>query len=251
MAAFNNRTGEEKYNKRGKLMKIVEYNGCKDIIVEFPNDHNVRVHTNYKCFIEGVVKSPYDITVHNVGYKGYGKYNNYYEHKHAWDTWAHMLRRCYDPKTIEQNPTYKNCSVCKEWHNFQNFADWYYMNYYTVPWKENMQLDKDIIKKHNKIYCPENCVFAPQGINSLLINKPNSRGKYPVGCYASYDKICARCNTLNKTVHLGRFNTVREAFEAYKDFKENYIKQVADNYKDYIPKKLYDALYNWVVEIND
>ena len=33
--------------------------------------------------------------------------------------------------------------------------------------------------------------------------------------------------------------------------KEDYIKQVADEYKPYIPKELYDAMYKYEVEIND
>ena len=47
------------------------------------------------------------------------------------------------------------------------------------------------------------------------------------------------------------FNTPQEAFQAYKKFKENYIKQVADEYKEYIPQKLYEAMYNYEVEIGD
>ena len=42
-----------------------------------------------------------------------------------------------------------------------------------------------------------------------------------------------------------------EAFEKYKKFKEEYIKQVADLYKNVIPKKLYLALYNYQIEMED
>ena len=37
----------------------------------------------------------------------------------------------------------------------------------------------------------------------------------------------------------------------YKKFKEEYIKQVADLYKNVIPKKLYLALYNYQIEMED
>ena len=37
----------------------------------------------------------------------------------------------------------------------------------------------------------------------------------------------------------------------YSESKENYIKQVADDYKDLIPNKLYEAMYACQVEIND
>ena len=54
-----------------------------------------------------------------------------------------------------------------------------------------------------------------------------------------------------KNKHLGYFSSVEEAFKVYKEFKEEYIKQVANEVKEYIPKKLYDAMYKYEVEIND
>ena len=51
--------------------------------------------------------------------------------------------------------------------------------------------------------------------------------------------------------YLGCYETIEKAFQAYKQFKEQYIKEIADEYKDKIPKELYEAMYNWVVEWND
>jgi hypothetical protein len=47
------------------------------------------------------------------------------------------------------------------------------------------------------------------------------------------------------------FETIEEAFIAYKDFKEKLIKQTADKYKDKIPDNLYLAMKNYKVEITD
>ena len=47
------------------------------------------------------------------------------------------------------------------------------------------------------------------------------------------------------------YKTPEQAFQVYKKFKESYIKLIADEYKDKIPKILYDAMYNWKVEITD
>ena len=52
-------------------------------------------------------------------------------------------------------------------------------------------------------------------------------------------------------ITIGTFNTPEEAFYAYKQFKENYIKEVADEYKDRIPQMLYEAMYRYEVEITD
>ena len=47
------------------------------------------------------------------------------------------------------------------------------------------------------------------------------------------------------------YNTKEEAFYVYKQYKENIIKQVADEYRPYIPRELYEAMYRWEVDIND
>ena len=122
-----------------------------------------------------------------------------------------------------------------------------------------MHLDKDILYKGNKIYSPENCCFIPYRINLLFTKSDKTRGEYPIGITYDKrsDKIMVQCNThennKSKKVHLGSFplNRPFQAFYAYKTFKENYIKQVADEYKNLIPKKLYEALYKYKVEIND
>ena len=65
-------------------------------------------------------------------------------------------------------------------------------------------------------------------------------------CHILYGEKC-------KTKYLGCFslNKPFQAFTCYKNFKEKYIKEVADEYKDLIPNKLYEALYRYEVEIND
>lgn len=120
-----------------------------------------------------------------------------------------------------------------------------------------MQLDKDMLYKGNKIYSPENCIFVPSRINKLLLKRQNYRGEYPIGVnYHKRDNIFeASCsiitNNNKKKIYLGRFDNSEEAFQIYKRFKENYIKQVADEYKNKIPKNLYDAMYKYKVEITD
>jgi hypothetical protein len=167
-----------------------------------------------------------------------------------------MIKRCYSTKCLERDYTYKNCSVCEEWHNFQNFAKWYDENYYQVP-REQMNLDKDILHKGNKIYSPDNCVFVPKMINSLFTKSNRSRGKYPIG--VDYNKgmhqFRARCgrfiNNQFQSVTLGFYNTSIEAFNIYKAYKEETIKLVAQYYKSLIPEKLYKALIQYQVDVTD
>ena len=51
--------------------------------------------------------------------------------------------------------------------------------------------------------------------------------------------------------HLGTFKTIEEAFQAYKKENEKCLKEYADKYKNKLPKKVYDALYSYKVDIND
>lgn len=169
-----------------------------------------------------------------------------------------MLKRCYSIKYHEDYPTYIECEVCDDWKYYSNFKKWYNENYYECN-EERMHLDKDIICKGNKIYSPETCVFVPQRISSIFENKIYKKGEYPIG--VSYSKTAkrfkAQCNVYNvgdkkyKNIGLGYYNTPEEAFYKYKEFKEDYIKKVAEEYKDIIPVNLYEAMNKYVVDIND
>lgn len=122
-----------------------------------------------------------------------------------------------------------------------------------------MCLDKDILIKGNKIYSSDNCVFVPKSINNLFTKKDVNRGNYPIGVswHKKSEKYQAQCNIFdtedNKYAykHLGCYNTPKEAFQVYKETKEENIKQVVNYYKDRIPKKLYDAMMGYKVEITD
>ena len=250
----NERIGEENYNNFGSKMKIIAYNSNRDILVEFQDKYKAKVYTMYSQFERGQVANPYDKTVYNIGYLG----ENYKYNKKIYDEWIQMFQRCYDPYYLNKKPTYRDCIVCEEWHNFSNFAKWYEENYYEIP-NERMALDKDILVKGNKIYSPETCIFVSQRINLLFVKKDSCRGNFPIGCdfHKNSNKIRVRCNIIeNKKIKrkcLGYFSIDKpfKAFTCYKNFKENYIKEVANEYKDLIPQKLYEAMYRYEVEIND
>ena len=167
-----------------------------------------------------------------------------------------MLQRCYYDKFHERNPTYIGCKVCDEWLNFQNFAEWYEKNYYEVE-GETMCLDKDILVKHNKIYSTDTCIYVPQTINLLFTKNNSKRGESVIGTTPFKGKYVVQCHLINpktgksKYEYLGRYDTQEKAFEVYKYYKEKNIKEVADYFKNLIPKRLYDGMYSYEVEITD
>ena len=235
-------------------MKIIAYRRNDDIDVEFQDEYHYVKNTTYTNFKRGNVKNPYDKDLFGIGYLGVGKYkckrDNEDNLSEVYETWMGMLRRCYFDDT-KFPAYYDRCIVCDEWHNFQNFAQWYDNNYYEIE-NEKMCLDKDILIKGNKIYSPDTCVFVPQSINSLFIKSDKARGDLPIGVTKEHKKYSAQCcNTLGIKRRIGIYNTSEEAFLAYKEAKEETIKMIADHYKNLIPEKLYNAMYEYEVNIND
>jgi hypothetical protein len=252
---ITDRVGEVNVNSFGSEMVIINYNTNVDVTVKF-KDHGNTKHTSYISFKNGTVRSPYDRTLYKIGYLGEGEYDTSVNNKptKVYKTWEGMLRRGYDEKFKLKSPTYKDAIVCNKWHCFQTFADWYFNNYYEIE-GERMHLDKDILIKGNKIYNPDACIFVPARINALFVKNNRNRGDLPIGVhYSKKDgKFISRCSggLKMKTEHIGIYNTPEEAFLAYKINKELVIKDTANEYKDRIPNKLYDAMVNYKVEMFD
>jgi hypothetical protein len=116
-----------------------------------------------------------------------------------------------------------------------------------------MDLDKDILHKGNKIYSPDNCVFVPHSVNSLIIKCDKYRGNLPIGVsFHKRDKIYqASCSNMKKEIFLGYYDNKIDAFNVYKKYKEELIKKIADKYKCMILNNLYTMLYNYSVEITN
>lgn len=170
--------------------------------------------------------------------------------------WVAIRTRCFNERIKEKYPHYRFCTLDPEWYLFSNFASWFANNYWCKTNAERIEIDKDILVKGNKVYGPQFCVVVPHSLNQLFVKRDKARGKYPIGvqkerCGNSYSAVVG--NGHGQT-HLGCFATPEEAFQAYKQAKEQYIKQVADEYKakypDF-PQKLYDAMYAYEVEITD
>jgi hypothetical protein len=163
--------------------------------------------------------------------------------------WINMLKRCYYEKLHKKRQTYSDCRVCDEWLLFSNFKKWFDDNC-----QEGYALDKDILQQGNKIYSPETCCFVPKEINNLLIKHDKKRGDLPIGIYYDYKKYQASvCIGNGKRKIAGRFDTVEEAFNAYKSAKEEIIRHIAEKYytEGKIPKNVYKALIKYKVNIED
>jgi NMD protein affecting ribosome stability and mRNA decay len=171
---------------------------------------------------------------------------------HKYKTWHGMIRRCYDEKSFEKYPSYKDCTVCDEWHNYQTFGEWYDQNYYEVE-NETMALDKDILVKGNRIYRHDACIFVPQRINSIFTKKQSSNDNLPIGVSINKNNSSTKIYTAKygNKVYINSFNTIDGAFQAYKKYKELLIRDIANEYIEKIPPKLYEVMINYKVEFTD
>jgi hypothetical protein len=167
-------------------------------------------------------------------------------HKEAYSHWHGMMIRCYCESEKKRRPTYSDCSVCDEWHNFSNFLDWFYEHH-----KDGWHLDKDILVKGNRVYSPDTCCFVPSDINGLFVKCNAIRGANPIGVQYYNGKYIASMRKKKKKVYLGRYDDAISAFNRYKQEKEAWIRHNADLYKDVIEPKVYDALCRYEVNIYD
>jgi hypothetical protein len=104
------------------------------------------------------------------------------------------------------------------------------------------------------VYSPKTCCCVPPRINTILINRTNDRGNYPIGvCKKGEHFTGSVCVGNGKLIYTGWYDTPQEAFLAYKAMKEKLIKEVAQEYynKGEITERVYDALMKYEVEITD
>lgn len=167
-------------------------------------------------------------------------------HTKSYKSWVRMINRCYNEGTQKRQPTYKGCSVDSKWHTYSIFKNWY-----DAQNNNDLQLDKDIVTKGNKIYGPDYCHFVPSCVNSIINNCTSRRGQFKVG--VSWNKIMKKYMAYvakdGKLQYIGNYNTESEAFAAYKIEKEFEIKRVAvrEFQKGTIDQEVYNSLMNWVV----
>lgn len=163
----------------------------------------------------------------------------YLKHPRFYNTWNHMLKRCYSSTLHKKRPSYIGCSATEEWHILSNFKIWYEENNV-----DGWHLDKDLLIPKNKIYSPDTCVFVPTNINSLLTFTTKNRGEFPLG--VSYHKrdqhYRSQCCDGTKKRVISSFNTPEEAHFWYLENKIKVIdKYLSDDYTDRIKQ----GLDNW------
>lgn len=155
---------------------VEEYINYDNVLVRFVDTGGIK-KTKYCHVLSGGVRDDMRPMHYGVGFIGTGKHKSKVNRKKTtcYLKWAAMLQRCYSGKY----PTYSDVYVCDEWHNFQNFAEWFEENYPKDG--KDYQLDKDIKVRGNKIYSPEACMFVSASENTVASSAKSWKIKSPDG----------------------------------------------------------------------
>ena len=157
--------------------EVLEYRDCYDVTVRFIDTGYITV-TRSEQLKDGRVRDKLFPSIYGVGFLGIGPYRATIGRSDtkAYKTWKNMIGRCYCPKIQAIQPTYIDCSVVEEWHNFQNYAKWYKANYI-----KDFHVDKDILVKGNRIYGPDFCKFASLSDNVIKARARHFTFRCPSG----------------------------------------------------------------------
>jgi hypothetical protein len=239
-----------KTNKYGDV-EVTEYIDSHNITVKFLNTGAIK-NTTASALTTGILKDSEVHDTHKYGVmdipKSVGRGGRC---DPLYKKWNGMMQRCYNPKNKIDNPTYEACTSSETFRHFSKFKSWYYSQIGCE--QEGWHLDKDILIKGNKVYSEDTCCVVPPEINVALTNNKSVRGSFPQGVIYNSTKTRyrARIQRGYKWESLGTYDTPEEAFYAYKPIKEAYIKSLAEKWKDKIDVRVYEALINWEVSIDD
>ena len=231
--------------------KILKYNDTTNVEIRFINTSFETV-ARLGHIRNGKVKDPYSPSVYGVGITG-TKYPITIDgvKTKEYGLWKDMLTRCYSDTYQKKQPTYEGCKVSENFKSYEYFYEW--CNSQVGFDVKGFDLDKDLLIKGNKVYSENTCIFIPREINTLLVKRKASRGKYLIGVYWSKtaNAFVAHVKSKGKSKHLGYFTTEIEAFNTYKTAKEAFVKEQANKWKGKIDVRAYNALMSYTVEITD
>ena len=232
--------------------KVLKYNDARDVEIQFSKTGHRKV-VEMKEVKTGSIKDPCLPSVYGVGIVG-TKYSSKISgvHTKEYELWTGMLERCYSDGFKKKHPTYEYCKVSDNFLYYEYFYEWCHkqIGFGNKGW----HLDKDLLVKGNKIYSESTCVFIPKEINQLLVKRTASRGECLIGvswCNTNKAFVAQVARSKEGSEHLGYFKTELEAFNAYKQAKEVFIKEQAEKWKGQIDKRAYEALMKYEVNIDD
>lgn len=256
--------GDVLSNNEGYDFRVVDYENARNVTIQWLECGSFEVCTSGNL-LKGAVKYLNKPSVFGVGFIGYGRFVpgekrlqdgqerlNKYIHRH----WRHVLERTIGGRDIKR---YDDCSVTTDWYDLQTFAEWAVEQKNSTKTEENgrlYHLDKDMVCKGNRVYCPEYCVFIPNEVNAFYTKKDVGNTGFPGVNYikpatsGAKDGYIARCTIGKEREYLGYYNSPETAFYHYKEAKEKAAKHLASLWENKIDDRVIEYLNNFVVDFN-
>lgn len=165
-----------------------------------------------------------------------GKYKSRQDGKKtpAYLTWRGIIYRC--------KKGYYGASVCEEWKDFQNYAEWYYSQKHAG--KDGFEIDKDLLGNGSKVYSSGNCCLLPAALNSFLssyMRKPVS--KYGKGIRKDSANYRVTVELSNRDICLGMYRSLEDAQMEYSHTKRQQLQDLVDKYSSFLGLRELRAIY--------
>lgn len=192
---------------------VVAYHDASNVTVRFEDTGTIVSGLTAGNIRIGKVGDPLKRSVYGIGYNGIGPYNTSH-HMKAYNRWTGILLRVYASQNLTVRENYKDCSVISEWHNFQNFAEWFY----NQPFHSelNYEVDKDLKILGNKVYGPNTCLLIPKKLNCLIgVSSRYNRIANGVSKRYESSRYLVRLQVSGIRKIIGLFTTLEEASLAY------------------------------------
>lgn len=242
------KSGDIFTNSQGYACKVLEYKNSAQVVVQFEDEHKHIATVRATHLRSGGFKNPFHKSCHGVGYIGVGEYsiNPDSEAREAYLKWRRILERCYSTseKTRQQCASYDDCEVHPDWHNFQNFARWCVNQKH---YGKEYEIDKDILAFGSKIYSEDTCCLVPKKLNNIstYLRTVGVEAWQGIRYDSKYKKYQAKISMGGYVKHIGSYNSLSDAKDAYIAHKKLFLRNMAIVYRDYIESKVFNALYNW------
>lgn len=226
------RIGEHHITNQACKLKIIGYDNSQNCTIQF-EDGTIVKNIKYSEIVRGCVDNPNRISVNGLGYFGQGEYKRFKtsgKNEKYYTLWLRLLNECSE----------EGINICEEWKCFQNFAEWY-----CKKCKDGFMFSRFIAEQNTyKTYSPETCCFVPYRIHNLLSIIVGKDG-LPTGVQLVGKRYRAQITINRKPIHIGMYDTPKEASDAYNTVRESELDRLCEEYINELEVHVYDALHKY------
>ena len=216
---YNNHVGKVYITNEGYKVEIVKCTGLENVTVKF-DDGTLLKNKALREIKKGKISNPNHLSVFGIGYLG----NVRYKKDISYAKWRSLLKNHMN-------------NVCEEWRNYENFKEWFIINYPSEQ-SEDYKMCVSMFNESENIVNENTVYFLPKDLCMLF--------KEEKGFFI---RKCGRITSLFRGKHLGFFKTVEEAINKYKEVKKQHILSQVEKYENVFSKVLYDKIINYEIQI--